>query len=65
MLKIIICDDDDFTIKLIHGLMDRAIEISKTEAKIVCKASSGIDILSKKPLALIFIFLILILGKRS
>lgn len=46
MLKIIICDDDDFTIKLILGLLGKAIEISKTEAKIVCKASSGIDILN-------------------
>lgn len=46
MLKIIICDDDDFTIKLIHGLLDKAIEISKIEAQIVCKASSGFDILN-------------------
>lgn len=46
MLKIILCDDDDFTLKLIQGLLEKAIEISKTEAQIVCKASSGMDILN-------------------
>lgn len=46
MLKIIICDDDDFTVKLIHRLLEKAIEISKIEAQIVCKASSGADILN-------------------
>ena len=46
MLKIIICDDDDFTVKLIHELLEKAIEISKIEAQIVCKASSGSDILN-------------------
>ena len=46
MLKIIICDDDDFTVRLIHGLLEKAIEISKTEARIVCKATSGADVLN-------------------
>ena len=46
MLKIILCDDDDFTLKLIQGLLEKAIEISKTDAQIVCKASSGMDILN-------------------
>lgn len=46
MLKIILCDDDDFTLKLIQGLLEKAIEISKTEAQIVCKATSGMDILN-------------------
>ncbi len=46
MLKIIICDDDEFTIKFIHRLLDKAIEISKIEAQIVCKVSSGADILN-------------------
>ena len=46
MLKIIICDDNDFTVRLIHGLLEKAIEISKTEAWIVCKATSGADVLN-------------------
>lgn len=46
MLKIIVCDDDNFTIKLIHELLEKAIEIGKVEAQIVCIASSGIDILN-------------------
>lgn len=46
MLKIKICDDDDFTVRLIHGLLEKAIEISKIDAQIVCKASSGVDILN-------------------
>lgn len=46
MLKIIICDDDDFTVKLIHGLLAKAIEASQVNAQIVCKASSGTDILN-------------------
>lgn len=45
MIKIIICDDDDFTVKLIHGLLEKAIAISKTEAQIVCETSSGTDLL--------------------
>ena len=46
MLKIIICDDDDFTVRLIHELLEKAIEISKIEAWIVCKATSGADVLN-------------------
>ena len=46
MLKIIICDDDDFTVRLIHGLLEKAIEISKIEAQIVCETSSGMDLLN-------------------
>lgn len=46
MIKIVICDDDDFTVRLIHGLLEKAIEISKIEAQIVCEASSGTDLLN-------------------
>ena len=45
MIKIIICDDD-FTVKLINELLAKAIKTSKVNAKIVCKASSGTDILN-------------------
>lgn len=46
MIKIIICDDDDFTLKLVDGLLEKAIQLSNVEAQIVCKASSGIDVLN-------------------
>lgn len=67
MIKIVICDDDDFTVKLIHGLLEKAIEISKTEAQIVCKASSGADVLSfiqKNPGPYLY-FLDFDLGKKE
>lgn len=46
MIKIVICDDDDFTVKLISELLTKAIKTSKVNAKIVCKAASGTDILN-------------------
>lgn len=45
MIKIVICDDDDFTVKFISELLAKAVNASKVSAKIVCKASSGTDIL--------------------
>lgn len=46
MIKIIICDDDSFTVKLMNELLTKAVQISKTEAKVVCLASSGADVLN-------------------
>ncbi len=67
MIKIVICDDDDFTVKLIHGMLEKAIEISKTEAQIVCKACSGADVLTfiqKNPGPYLY-FLDFDLGKKE
>lgn len=46
MLKIIICDDDDFTVRLIYDLLEKAIALSKINAQIVCKASSRAEVLN-------------------
>ena len=46
MLKIVVCDDDRFTLELISGLLDKAISISKVEARIVCLASTGRELLN-------------------
>lgn len=45
MLQIILCDDDPFTLRLLAGLLERAIRKSGTAAKIVCLASTGIEVL--------------------
>ena len=45
MLQIILCDDDPFTLRLLTGLLERAIRKSGTAAKIVCLASTGIEVL--------------------
>lgn len=46
MIRIIICDDDQFTIQLASHLLEKAIKISQIDSKIVCKASSGIELLN-------------------
>lgn len=46
MLKIIVCDDDRFTLRLASGLLEKAITISKVDAKIVCMASTGRELLN-------------------
>lgn len=46
MLKIIICDDDQFTLQLAAGLLKKAIRASKAEARIVCLASAGGELLN-------------------
>lgn len=46
MLKIIICDDDQFTLHLISRLLEKAIRISKIDARIVCQSSNGGELLN-------------------
>lgn len=46
MLKIVVCDDDQFTLKLVSNLLEKAIKESKADAKIVCLASTGGELLS-------------------
>lgn len=46
MLKIAICDDDHFTLQLASSLLEKAIEASKAEARIVCLASAGGELLN-------------------
>lgn len=46
MIRIIICDDDHFTIQLASTLLEKAIKMSQTDSKIVCKALSGIEVLN-------------------
>lgn len=45
MLDIIICDDDQFTLQMLSTLLERAIGQSKTEARLVCLASTGQELL--------------------
>ena len=45
MLPIILCDDDHFTLQLLSELLGRAIRQSKVEAKLVCLASTGQELL--------------------
>lgn len=45
MLNIIICDDDQFTLQMLSTLLKRAIRQSKTEARLVCLASTGQELL--------------------
>lgn len=45
MLPIILCDDDYFTLQLLSELLERAIQQSKVDAKLVCMASSGQELL--------------------
>lgn len=45
MLDIIICDDDQFTLQMLSTLLERAIGQSKTEASLVCLASTGQELL--------------------
>lgn len=46
MLKIVICDDDHFTLQLVSNLLEKAIGASKVEARIVCLASTGGELLN-------------------
>lgn len=45
MLRIILCDDDAFTLTLLSALLEKAIAISATQAKIVCQSTSGEELL--------------------
>lgn len=45
MQNIIICDDDPFTLQMLSALLERAISQSKTEARLVCLASTGEELL--------------------
>ena len=45
MLPIILCDDDHFTLQLLSDLLERAIRQSRVEAKLVCLASTGQELL--------------------
>lgn len=45
MLNIIICDDDEFTLHMLTALLERAISQSNIEAKLVCLASTGQELL--------------------
>lgn len=46
MLKLIICDDDHFTLRLAGDLVKKAIAESKADARIVCLAASGSELLN-------------------
>ncbi len=46
MLKIVVCDDDNFTLKIISELLEDAIQESNINAKIVCLASTGNELLN-------------------
>jgi two-component system response regulator AgrA len=45
MTPIVLCDDDHFTLQLLSELLERAIRQSKIEAKLVCMASTGQELL--------------------
>lgn len=45
MLQIIICDDDQFTLQLLSNLLEKAIHESKADAKLVCLASTGQELM--------------------
>lgn len=45
MQNIIICDDDQFTLQMLSVLLERAIGQSRTEARLVCLASTGEELL--------------------
>lgn len=45
MLKIVICDDDPFTLQFTSQLLEQAIDTSGVNAKIVCIAASGSELL--------------------
>lgn len=45
MIPIVLCDDDHFTLQLLSELLERAIRQSKIEAKQVCMASTGQELL--------------------
>lgn len=45
MLPIILCDDDHFTLQLLSTLLEQAIRQSKVEAKLVCLASTGQELI--------------------
>lgn len=44
-MEIILCEDDHFTLQLLSELLERAIRESKIDAKLVCKASNGQELL--------------------
>ena len=45
MLPIIICDDDQFTLRLLSSLLQKAVQDSGVDAKIVCLASNVQELL--------------------
>lgn len=45
MIPIVLCEDDHFTLQLLSELLERAIRQSKIEAKLVCMASTGQELL--------------------
>lgn len=45
MLKIIVCDDDFFTLQYTSELLEEAIQANRTDAQIVCLASAGRELL--------------------
>ena len=45
MIPIILCDDDHFTLQLLSELLERAIRQSKIDARLVCMASTGQELL--------------------
>lgn len=45
MVKIIVCDDDSFTLRLLVSLLETAIQKSGCPAKLSCIASSGQELL--------------------
>lgn len=45
MIPIILCDDDHFTLKLLSELLERAIRQSRADARLVCMASTGQELL--------------------
>ena len=45
MLPIILCDDDQFTLRLLSELLERAIRQSKAQARVVCLACAGQEVL--------------------
>lgn len=46
MLKIIVCDDDHFTLHLTCDLLEKAIQANTVAARIVCLAASGGELLN-------------------
>ena len=45
MIPIILCDDDHFTLQLLSELLERAIRQSSIDARLVCMASTGQELL--------------------
>lgn len=45
MLKIILCDDDAFTLRLLSTLLDKAIAVSGVQARVVCVSTSAEELL--------------------